>query len=241
MRILAPGINSCQSIHAGLFHIPLQWIKPALKLLTQRTIHSHLWQKTSDCKTGFPFPETVSEAVSAKKPSAVLQAADFLQLQFQAGLWCRWGSMAPDQAPVPSRTARSTAGYARLLDPVPVRLQLETGPSSCSTEPLWTSSPASSWETPNKMKGVIAFWAGRLIQATQRTLTPSSSNTYTLRRKIIRQRKVRSASISNMHCFPSSHYLQGVLGTGISFKLPCFLASFWLLWFAVWWHWTPCV
>lgn len=54
----------------------------------------------------------------------------------------------------------------------------------------------------NKTKGVIAFWGSRLIPETQRILTPNSSNTCMLRRKLIRQWKVRSASITNMHLSP---------------------------------------
>lgn len=67
IHISAPGINSCQSTHAGLLCIPLQWIKSALKLRTRRTIHPHFLQQTLSCKTLFHFPETVLKAVPVKK------------------------------------------------------------------------------------------------------------------------------------------------------------------------------
>jgi len=45
------------------------------------------------------------------------------------------------------------------------------------------------------------------------------------RRKIIREQKGRSASITNTHFFPSNYYLWKVLRIVISFKLPSFLGQ----------------
>lgn len=152
----------------------------------------------------------------------------------QASVYLRAAAF-PD--PANSEQASDTGGAARLsisvpshttnsLGPVLVRrFQLKTRSLSHSTKPAWTSFPASSSEFPKKMKGVIAFRAGRLIQTAQRILTLSSSNTCKPRRKTIREQKVRSASITNMHFFPSNYYLWKVLRIVISFKLPSFLGQ----------------
>lgn len=99
IHILAPGINSCQSTHAGLLRISLQWIKSALKLHTWKTLHPHFLQPTPNCKTRFHFPETILKAVSVKMHGLVSTCEQLPSPtpQFRAGIRHRWGTSAQHQ------------------------------------------------------------------------------------------------------------------------------------------------